>query len=147
MKASKPRVVRPVDGEIAKIESEVTAKAASESVESVHIPNWGTFYRRNDGWHGPGGFYGPSTLMAKKCEEVSQKDTEILVYYTEAMQRHHDYYVFLYREKNELLTEEIDRLNHELALKREVAGYVTPLSENAINYFKIEQEKPKESKG
>ncbi len=64
---------QPIEQQIANIEASVTAKVASEATENVYIDGWGTFYRRDDGWHGPGGFYGSMTPMAKKCEEESLK--------------------------------------------------------------------------
>lgn len=145
-KQVKPTVVKPVEEQIAKIESEVTEKVASESTESVYILNWGTFFRRGTGWHGPGGFYGPGTPMAQECEEKSLKDKELQALFLEARQRHHDYHVFLYREKNGVLLE-VERINYEIAMAREEVGSVKPLPDGAVNYFNVEKEKPKESKG
>jgi hypothetical protein len=65
-----------IEQQIAAIETQITTQVAAQSTESVEVPNWGTFYRRSDGWHGPGGFYGPSTPMAKKCEEISEANKE-----------------------------------------------------------------------
>lgn len=58
-----------IEGLISDRESEVLAKAAKGAPESVHIDGLGTFYRRGTGWHGPGGYYGAGTELARRCEE------------------------------------------------------------------------------
>jgi hypothetical protein len=63
----------PIEEEVAKVEADVTKKVAAEASESVEVDGWGTFYRRGDGWHGPGGYYGPGTEGAKMCEEALAK--------------------------------------------------------------------------
>ncbi len=147
-KIVRPIVSRPIDDQIAKIEAEVTAKVAAKSTESVYIAGWGEFSKtESGGWNGPGGFYGPSTPMGQQCEELLQKNKELLISFVEARQRHHDFYVFLHRDKKGILTQ-VDRLNYELAMKREEAGEADPLPEDAINYFKtkVQKEKSKEAK-
>jgi hypothetical protein len=67
-------------------------------------------------------------------------------YYQETAQRHHDYFVFLYRESGGELNPQ-DTIEYQTAMQREATGYVNQLPDNAINYFKVEHEKPKESKG
>lgn len=111
----------PIEQEVAAAEAEVTAKVAAEAEESVHIEGWGTFHRRGDGWHGPGGYYGPGAPMAQKCEEALESKRR------DAYQRHHDHYVRLHREG--LLTPE-DEEQYKLAMAREQAGEVQPLPED-----------------
>lgn len=61
-----------LEDQIVLVESKVTDEVSTDSDESVFIEDWGVFFRRGDGWHGPGGFYGPSTPMARQCEEASK---------------------------------------------------------------------------
>lgn len=74
--AAMKKPVSIIEDQITLIEDAITAQVAEASSESVEIEGWGTFYRRDDGWHGPGGFYGPSTPMAQKCEEASRLKRE-----------------------------------------------------------------------
>lgn len=60
-----------LEGEIALVTGSLVERIAAESSEQVFIPDWGTFFRRGAGWHGPGGYYGNGTPMALRCEEIS----------------------------------------------------------------------------
>lgn len=124
----------PIEEQVSKIEAEVTAKVISEAKESVFIEGWGTFYRRGNGWHGPGGFYGPSTEMGKRCEQEFFNLKEIREYWSNTMQRNHDYYVFLFRHNNGNLSSE-DMGQYNLAIQHEKDGEVNPLSSDAVSPF------------
>jgi hypothetical protein len=53
-------------------------------------------------------------------------------FWENACQRHHDYYVFLYRQGN--ISEE-DMPNYHLAMQRERKGLVKPLPKDAVSPF------------
>lgn len=65
-----------IEQEIAAVEDQVIAEVAKQAEEKVDVKGWGRFYRRGKGWHGPGGFYGPSTPMAKICEEALKEQSK-----------------------------------------------------------------------
>ena len=41
------------------------------SSEKVYVEEVGIFYRQGIGWYGQGMYFGPHTLIAKRCEEIS----------------------------------------------------------------------------
>jgi hypothetical protein len=53
-------------------------------------------------------------------------------FWKNAYQRHHDYYVFLYRQGD--ISQE-DMPNYHLAMQREAKGLVKPLPKNAVSPF------------
>lgn len=59
-----------LEDEIESVTEAIKDRVAEQADESVFVEGWGTFYRRGNGWHGPGGFYGAGTPMAQKCEEA-----------------------------------------------------------------------------
>lgn len=53
--------------------------------------------------------------------------------WSNVMQRHHDYYVFLHRQGK--LTHPHDKLQFEKAMEREIEGQVKPLADNAASPY------------
>lgn len=62
-----------IEKEIAGMEGSVEARVAAQAKERVMVKNFCTFYRRGKGWQGPGGYYGPGTILAKMCDAQMAK--------------------------------------------------------------------------
>lgn len=81
--------------------------------------------------------YPKPTIDEKFRERIAEKlltQRELHVFWSNSMQRHHDYYVFLYRESHGKL-QSGDMAQYELAMQREHDGLCRPLRKDAVSPF------------
>lgn len=74
----------------------------------------------------------PEEFVRKEFQYCVTQIISQQAYWSEAMQRHHDYYVFLFRQGN--LSRE-DNAQYQLAMERENNGQVRPLPADAVSPF------------
>lgn len=66
--------------------------------------------------------------------ETAKRSHHTKVYWSNSKQRHHDYYVFLYRKTDGKLSFE-DMAQYELAMRREQDNEVKSLADDAVSPF------------